>query len=98
MKIIFLILSALLINGCANGSYIYTRVGVGITNTNAKWVGKDRTAAHIGIGYMLKINENNFCDFNWTHNSQWDLGPPTHSEKAESWMDYYGADYVYRFY
>ena len=94
MQISFLILICILTASCANGNYIYTRVGVGMINTTAEWKGADHTAAHAGVGYVLKASENNLVDFNWTHNSQWSLGEPVRPEKEESWLDYFGVDYV----
>lgn len=94
MKISFLILICILTVSCANGNYMYTRVGVGVINTTAVWKGADHAAAHGGVGYIFKAGKNDLLDFNWTHNSQWDLGEPAHPEKEESWLDYYGVDYV----
>lgn len=94
MKFLFLIPILILTSACTNGSYIYSRVGIGVITTDTEWKGVDHASAHLGAGYMYKHDENNLVDFNWTHNSQYELGEPWHPEKEESWLNYFGVDYI----
>jgi hypothetical protein len=81
-------------------NYAYVSVGVGKNTSlmaeSLPWEDGGGIAARFGVGYIWELNKRKEISFNFTHDSQWNTGPPVNN-KRESSLDHFGLDYIYKF-